>query len=271
MAPKDTIGLVMIVSPEGELVATRRGVTSSSWAEPRVKSLFILGSKFASWAPSAISMCRPGHRIYPYLLRGLKVERANEVWAMDITYIPMARGFVYLAAVVDTDRRHRLTGLRGVSRQRLGRHQPGAFSTVLATIRAAAALANLLARRLPHYRRKIGCEPINWLEVGPDAAAMLAGALQKASSCGVISRPATNAAVRADKVPEVVRDIGMIRSVARLVDGQRTPVQRLVFRETFSIVEESGKVVEADSQMGVSRGIARLVDRERTPHQSLGH
>ncbi|QXX76491.1 hypothetical protein MHY1_p00013 (plasmid) [Methylovirgula sp. HY1] len=43
----------------------------------------------------------PGHRIYPYLLRGLKVERANQVWAMDISYIPMARGFVYLAAVVD--------------------------------------------------------------------------------------------------------------------------------------------------------------------------
>ncbi len=42
-----------------------------------------------------------GHRIYPYLLRGLKVERANQVWAMDITYIPMARGFVYLTAVVD--------------------------------------------------------------------------------------------------------------------------------------------------------------------------
>jgi len=43
----------------------------------------------------------PGHKIYPYLLRGLRVERANQVWAMDITYIPMARGFVYLAAVVD--------------------------------------------------------------------------------------------------------------------------------------------------------------------------
>jgi putative transposase len=43
----------------------------------------------------------PGHKIYPYLLRGVKVERANQVWAMDITYIPMARGFVYLAAVVD--------------------------------------------------------------------------------------------------------------------------------------------------------------------------
>ena len=43
----------------------------------------------------------PGHKIYPYLLRGVKVERANQVWATDITYIPMARGFVYLAAVVD--------------------------------------------------------------------------------------------------------------------------------------------------------------------------
>jgi putative transposase len=43
----------------------------------------------------------PGHRIYPYLLRGLVVDRPNQVWAMDITYIAMARGFVYLAAVVD--------------------------------------------------------------------------------------------------------------------------------------------------------------------------
>src|SRR6202166_3948917 len=43
----------------------------------------------------------PGHKIYPYLLRGLSVTRPNQVWATDITYIPMARGFVYLAAVVD--------------------------------------------------------------------------------------------------------------------------------------------------------------------------
>ena len=42
-----------------------------------------------------------GHKIYPYLLRNLAVERPNQVWAMDITYIPMARGFVYLVAVVD--------------------------------------------------------------------------------------------------------------------------------------------------------------------------
>ena len=43
----------------------------------------------------------PGHRIYPYFLGRLVVDRPNQVWAMDITYIPMARGFVYLAAVVD--------------------------------------------------------------------------------------------------------------------------------------------------------------------------
>jgi putative transposase len=43
----------------------------------------------------------PGHRIYPYLLRGMAITRPNQVWAMDITYIPVVRGFVYLAAVVD--------------------------------------------------------------------------------------------------------------------------------------------------------------------------
>ena len=43
----------------------------------------------------------PGHKIYPYLLRGVEITRPNQVWAMDITYIPMARGFVYLAVVLD--------------------------------------------------------------------------------------------------------------------------------------------------------------------------
>ena len=43
----------------------------------------------------------PGHKIYPYLLRGLEIVRPNQVWAMDITYIPMAKGFVYLAVVLD--------------------------------------------------------------------------------------------------------------------------------------------------------------------------
>jgi putative transposase len=43
----------------------------------------------------------PGHKIYPYLLRGLEITRPNQVWAMDITYIAMAKGFVYLAVVLD--------------------------------------------------------------------------------------------------------------------------------------------------------------------------
>ena len=49
----------------------------------------------------ATSHPTPGHQIYPYLLRKLAVTRPNQVWAMDITYVPMARGFVYLVAVVD--------------------------------------------------------------------------------------------------------------------------------------------------------------------------
>jgi len=47
------------------------------------------------------SRAHPAHRVYPYLLRGLSIERANQVWTLDITYIPMARGFVYLVALMD--------------------------------------------------------------------------------------------------------------------------------------------------------------------------
>jgi putative transposase len=43
----------------------------------------------------------PEHKVYPYLLRGMAIERPNQVWCADITYIPMARGFVYLVAVMD--------------------------------------------------------------------------------------------------------------------------------------------------------------------------
>ena len=43
----------------------------------------------------------PGHKIYPYLLGGMRITRQNQVWAADITYIPMARGFLYLVAIID--------------------------------------------------------------------------------------------------------------------------------------------------------------------------
>jgi putative transposase len=48
-----------------------------------------------------LSEKHPGHKIYPYLLRGLDITKANHVWATDITYIPMAKGFCYLIAVID--------------------------------------------------------------------------------------------------------------------------------------------------------------------------
>ena len=43
----------------------------------------------------------PGHKVYPYLLRGRTIDRANQVWAADITYIPMRQGFLYLVAIID--------------------------------------------------------------------------------------------------------------------------------------------------------------------------
>lgn len=47
------------------------------------------------------SIPHPAHKIYPYLLRGLDISRANQVWAADITYLPMDRGFCYLVAIID--------------------------------------------------------------------------------------------------------------------------------------------------------------------------
>ena len=56
-----------------------------------------------------LSKPRPGHKVYPYLLRGMEITRANQVWATDITYIPMAKGFCYLVAIMDWATRKVLT------------------------------------------------------------------------------------------------------------------------------------------------------------------
>ena len=48
----------------------------------------------------------PGHRVYPYLLRGLTIDRPNQVWCSDITYVPLRRGYLYLVAVMDWFSRH---------------------------------------------------------------------------------------------------------------------------------------------------------------------
>ena len=67
----------------------------------RVRRLMqIMGLKAIYRCPRT-SKPAPGHRIYPYLLSGIKITRPNQVWAADITYIPMARGFLYLVAIID--------------------------------------------------------------------------------------------------------------------------------------------------------------------------
>jgi len=67
----------------------------------RVRRLIRLMSIEAIYQRQRTSRPAPGHRIYPYLLRGLVTERVNQVWAADICYIPMASGFLYLVAVMD--------------------------------------------------------------------------------------------------------------------------------------------------------------------------
>ena len=51
----------------------------------------------------------PGHRVYPYLLKGVKIDRVNQAWSADITYIPMAKGFLYLIAIMDWHSRYVLS------------------------------------------------------------------------------------------------------------------------------------------------------------------
>lgn len=67
----------------------------------RVARLMRLMGVEALYRKPNTSRRHPAHRVFPYLLRGLAITRPNHVWAMDITYIPMAKGFVYLAAVLD--------------------------------------------------------------------------------------------------------------------------------------------------------------------------
>ncbi|MEW6325938.1 IS3 family transposase [Bradyrhizobium sp. OHSU_III] len=98
----------------------------------------------------------PGHKIYPYLLRGMAITRPNQVWAMDITYIPMARGFVYLAVVLDWATRRVLSWRLSITMEAafcvetledaLARHgKPEIFNTDQGSQFTGAAFTGLLA------------------------------------------------------------------------------------------------------------------------------
>jgi putative transposase len=95
----------------------------------------------------------PGHRIYPYLLRDVAVTRPNQVWAADITYIPMARGFVYLVVVLDWFSRRALSWRVSITMEAdfcveaLARHgKPEIFSTDQGSQFTGGAFTGLLLR-----------------------------------------------------------------------------------------------------------------------------
>jgi putative transposase len=92
------------------------------------------------------SIAGKGHKIYPYLLRGLEITRTNHVWSSDITYIPMRQGFMYLVAIIDWFSRYVLAWqlsntldgyfCRDVLQQALQQDQPEIFNTDRAPVRA---------------------------------------------------------------------------------------------------------------------------------------
>jgi putative transposase len=67
----------------------------------RVRRLMALMGLQAIYPKPRLSAAAPGHRVYPYLLRGVAVARPDQVWSADITYVPLPGGFMYLAAVLD--------------------------------------------------------------------------------------------------------------------------------------------------------------------------
>jgi len=75
----------------------------------RTASLMRLMGLEAVFPKRNLSRSHPDHPVYPYLLRGVEIVRSNQVWSMDITYVKLKRGFVYLAAVIDWHSRYVLS------------------------------------------------------------------------------------------------------------------------------------------------------------------
>ena len=75
--------------------------TNRDWNPKRVRRLMRQMDLEAIYPRPRTSQPAPGHTVYPYLLDGLAIRRPNQVWCADITYIPMAKGFMYLVAILD--------------------------------------------------------------------------------------------------------------------------------------------------------------------------
>src|SRR3954452_4495835 len=120
----------------------------------RVQRLMRVMGLEAIYPKPRLSVAGQGHRIYPYLLRGVKVQRRDQVWSTDITYVPMASGFMYLTAVIDWYSRYVLAwGLSNtldgsssleVLEEALGRGRPEIFNTDQGVQFTAAAFVGRL-------------------------------------------------------------------------------------------------------------------------------
>ncbi len=105
----------------------------------RVQRLMRLMGLEAIYPKPKLSAAGRGHRIFPYLLRDVSIERPDQVWSTDITYVPLARGFMYLAAIIDWHSRYvlawRLSNTLDGSfcldmlEEALSRGQPEVFNT----------------------------------------------------------------------------------------------------------------------------------------------
>ena len=80
---------------------SRRMAVTLGVNRKRIQRLMRISGMEALYPKPNLSRPEPNHEVYPYLLRGVAIERPNQVWSTDITYIPMKAGFLYLVAVMD--------------------------------------------------------------------------------------------------------------------------------------------------------------------------
>ena len=110
----------------------------------------------------------PEHRVYPYLVRNARVTRPNQVWAADITYLPMARGFLYLVAIMDWHSRYvaawRLSNTleAGFCAEALARGRPEVFNTDQGSAAARAATKGSSKPPVASNKTKAGSRSTIW-------------------------------------------------------------------------------------------------------------
>ena len=145
----------------------------------RVRRLMRRMGVAAIYRRQRTSAANPEHRVYPYLLRGLAIDRPDQAWCADITYIPVSRGFFYLVAVMDWASRHVLSW-------RLSNTMDSAFrvEALDAALRVGTPeiSTRTRARSSPASRSPTGCAPPG--RAAPWTAAAATWTTSSSSGCG---------------------------------------------------------------------------------------